>query len=61
MKVRLCYTTDFTPKGKMFVKEFDSMKSAKGFYDFLSLEITKAYIDHFDGWHYRLVKRLKGY
>lgn len=60
MNCDLCIVKTSTPEGRMLIKRFLTIKDAEKFYKTLdSKEIKIAYIRHFDGWHYRMVKTLK--
>ena len=59
MNVKLCYKTKNTPYGKIHVSDTMTVKKAMIKYNTLESSITKAYLRHFDGWHWNVYKRLK--
>ena len=59
MYVELCWKTKETEKGKVHVSKRMTVKKAMKMFDQEVKPIAiKAYLRHFDGWHYRIYKRL---
>jgi len=60
MYVQLCWKTKDTPKGKIHISKDMTVKEAmKKYKEEIESHATKAYLQYFDRWHWRIHKMLK--
>jgi len=60
MYVEICWKTEKTPKGKIYISKRMMVKEAmKKYKKEIEPQAIKAYLRHFDGWHNRLYRTLR--
>ena len=59
MNVDLCYRLKTTEKDKIHVIKDITLKRAVNIFKKNETKIISAYIRHFEGWHYQVIRELK--